>query len=71
MFQKKSSNKKNHLNHIEFTHFTIFNPLKNFAMSWSDDCHGRPRALTTVLPSTTSFLLLFLKKFSLILIAFN
>ena len=29
-------------------------PRKNFAMSWSDDCQGRPRARTTVLLSTSS-----------------
>lgn len=40
------------------SYLTMFNPLKNLAMSWSEDCHGRPRALTTVLPSTISLLLL-------------
>ena len=40
------------------THFAIFKPLKNRAMSWSDACHGNPRALTTELSSTTSLLLL-------------
>ncbi len=38
-------------------------PRKNRAMSWSDDCQGRPRARTTVLLSTSSsFELLFGKE---------
>lgn len=40
---------------ITFTYLAIFRPRKNLAMSWSDDCHGRPLALTTQLLSTSSF----------------
>lgn len=40
------------------THLAIFRPLKNFAMSWSDDCHGNPLARITALSSTSSILLL-------------
>lgn len=36
----------------------MFNPLKNFAISWSEDCQGKPLALTTVLLSTNSFFVL-------------
>lgn len=36
----------------------IVRPLKKRAMSWSEDCHGSPRALITVSLSTSSFLLL-------------
>lgn len=40
---------------VTFTYLAIFKPRKNLAMSWSDDCHGRPLALTTQLLSTSSF----------------
>lgn len=36
----------------------MLRPLKKRAMSWSDDCHGNPRALMTVSLSTASVLLL-------------
>ncbi|CAN8001982.1 unnamed protein product, partial [Ixodes pacificus] len=39
------------------SYLTMLSPLKNLAMSWSEDCQGRPRARTTVLLSTTSVLL--------------
>lgn len=37
-----------------FTYLATFKPRKNFAMSWSDDCQGRPLALTTQPLSTSS-----------------
>lgn len=40
------------------TNLAIFRPLKNLAMSWSDDCHGNPLARITALSSTSSILLL-------------
>lgn len=40
------------------TNLAIFRPLKNLAMSWSDDCHGNPLARMTALSSTSSILLL-------------
>lgn len=40
------------------TYLAILRPLKKRAMSWSDDCHGSPRALITVSLSTGSVLLL-------------
>lgn len=36
----------------------MLSPLKKRAMSWSEDCHGSPRALITVLSHTFSILLL-------------
>lgn len=36
----------------------MLSPLKNRAMSWSEDCHGSPLALITVLSHTFSILLL-------------
>lgn len=44
------------------SYLTMLSPLKNLAMSWSEDCQGRPRARTTVLLSTTSVLLLHTNK---------
>ena len=40
------------------TYFAMLSPLKNRAMSWSEDCHGSPLALITVLSHTFSILLL-------------
>ncbi len=40
------------------TYFAMLSPLKNRAMSWSEDCHGNPLALITVLSHTFSILLL-------------
>ena len=37
---------------VYFTHFATLSPLKKAAISWSDDCHGNPRALITVSSST-------------------
>ena len=34
-------------------------PRKKRAMSWSEDCHGRPRARTTVSSSTSSSFVLY------------
>uniref|UniRef100_A0A6B0U2W6 Uncharacterized protein n=1 Tax=Ixodes ricinus TaxID=34613 RepID=A0A6B0U2W6_IXORI len=45
------------LRHSATPPLTMLSPLKNLAMSWSEDCQGRPRARTTVLLSTTSVLL--------------
>lgn len=36
------------------TYFATLRPLKNLAMSWSEDCQGRPRARTMQLPSISS-----------------
>lgn len=36
----------------------MLRPLKKRAMSWSEDCHGSPRALITMLSHTFSILLL-------------
>lgn len=44
------------------TNLAIFRPLKNLAMSWSDDCHGNPLARITALSSTSSILLLQVQK---------
>lgn len=40
------------------TYLAMLSPLKNRAMSWSEDCHGNPLALITVLSHTFSILLL-------------
>lgn len=40
------------------TYLAMLRPLKNRAMSWSEDCHGNPLALMTVLSHTFSVLLL-------------
>lgn len=42
------------LKFINVTYLATFKPRKNFAMSWSDDCQGRPLALTTQPLSTSS-----------------
>lgn len=42
----------------EHTYLAMLSPLKKRAMSWSDDCHGNPLALITVLSHTRSILLL-------------
>lgn len=39
-------------------YLAMLSPLKNRAMSWSEDCHGSPLALITVLSHTFSILLL-------------
>lgn len=44
------------------THLAMLSPLKNRPMSWSDDCHGNPLALITVLSHTFSVLLLLAHK---------
>lgn len=36
------------------TYLATFKPLKNLAISWSEDCQGRPRARTMQLPSISS-----------------
>ncbi len=36
------------------TDLATLSPLKKRAMSWSDDCHGNPRARTTDSSSTVS-----------------
>lgn len=48
---------KNTVN-IAIAYFAMLSPLKNRAMSWSEDCHGNPLALITVLSHTFSILLL-------------
>jgi hypothetical protein len=40
----------------EMNYLATLRPRKNRAISWSDDCQGRPRARTTVLLSTSSSL---------------
>lgn len=40
------------------TYLAMLSPLKKRAMSWSEDCHGNPLALITVLSHTFSILLL-------------
>lgn len=40
------------------TYLAMLSPLKNRAMSWSEDCHGKPLARITVLSHTFSILLL-------------
>jgi hypothetical protein len=40
---------------LSMTYLATLRPRKNRAMSWSDDCHGNPRARTTQLLSTISF----------------
>lgn len=47
-----------HAFNMPTTYLAILSPLKNRAMSWSDDCHGNPLALITVLSHTFSILLL-------------
>lgn len=44
------------------THLAMLSPLKNRPMSWSEDCHGNPLALITVLSHTFSVLLLLTHK---------
>lgn len=39
-------------------YLAMLSPLKKRAMSWSEDCHGNPLALITVLSHTFSILLL-------------
>lgn len=39
-------------------YLAMLSPLKKRAMSWSEDCHGSPLALITVLSHTFSILLL-------------
>lgn len=40
------------------TYLAMLRPLKNRAISWSEDCHGNPLARITVLSHTFSILLL-------------
>lgn len=44
------------------SYLAMLSPLKNRAMSWSEDCHGKPLARITVSLSTVSDLLLHRKK---------
>lgn len=39
---------------IIYDYLVKLRPRKNLAMSWSEDCHGRPRALTMQFPSISS-----------------
>lgn len=39
-------------------YLAMLSPLKKRAMSWSEDCHGSPLVLITVLSHTFSILLL-------------
>lgn len=44
------------------SYLAMLSPLKNRAISWSEDCHGKPLARITVSLSTVSDLLLHRKK---------
>jgi len=42
------------LTNHQMTNRAMLRPRKKLAMSWSEDCHGKPRAFTTVSSSTGS-----------------
>ena len=44
------------------SYLAMLSPLKNRAISWSEDCHGKPLARITVSLSTASDLLLHRKE---------
>lgn len=44
------------------SYLAMLSPLKNRAISWSEDCHGKPLARITVSLSTVSDLLLHRKR---------
>lgn len=44
------------------SYLAMLSPLKNRAISWSEDCHGKPLARITVSLSTVSDLLLHRKE---------
>lgn len=47
---------------FSLSYLAMLSPLKNRAISWSEDCHGKPLARITVSLSTVSDLLLHRRK---------
>ena len=52
--RRQKGGRKNMKYYEIMTYLATLRPRKNRAISWSDDCQGRPRARTTVLLSTSS-----------------